>query len=38
VAPTLGQHNQEILGQVLGLSEQEVTLLTESGVLAERGI
>jgi CoA:oxalate CoA-transferase len=33
VAPTLGQHNQEILEQVLDYSEEKINELKASGVL-----
>lgn len=32
-APDLGQHNQEVYGQLLGLSETRVAELTEAGIL-----
>ena len=37
-APTLGQHNQSILTQRLGRSEEQVTALMEEGVLIEKPI
>jgi crotonobetainyl-CoA:carnitine CoA-transferase CaiB-like acyl-CoA transferase len=33
-APTPGEHNQAILKEVLGLSDEEIAALTEAGVLA----
>lgn len=36
VAPTLGQHNEAILGGVLGLSEAEIAELYSTGVTADR--
>jgi crotonobetainyl-CoA:carnitine CoA-transferase CaiB-like acyl-CoA transferase len=33
LAPTLGQHNREILGGLLGLSDQEIEELTAAGVI-----
>ncbi|MCH8850192.1 MAG: CoA transferase [Chloroflexi bacterium] len=33
-APTFGQHNSEVLGGLLGLSEQELAALEEEGVIA----
>jgi crotonobetainyl-CoA:carnitine CoA-transferase CaiB-like acyl-CoA transferase len=33
LAPTLGQHNQEILGGLLGLSDQEIEQLDASGII-----
>ncbi len=35
-APTLGQHNQEVLGGLLGLSEDELAELEEQKVIATR--
>jgi crotonobetainyl-CoA:carnitine CoA-transferase CaiB-like acyl-CoA transferase len=31
--PVLGEHNEEILGQVLGLSEQDIRQLAATGVV-----
>ena len=31
--PTLGEHNREILGGLLGLSEAEIALLTRDGII-----
>jgi crotonobetainyl-CoA:carnitine CoA-transferase CaiB-like acyl-CoA transferase len=33
-APTLGQHNKEILSRVLGLSEAQIEELINNGVVA----
>jgi crotonobetainyl-CoA:carnitine CoA-transferase CaiB-like acyl-CoA transferase len=33
LAPTLGQHNQEVLGGLLGLSDREIDELASSGVI-----
>ncbi len=35
-APGLGQHNTEVLSELLGLSEDEIAALYESGVIADR--
>jgi len=35
-APTLGQHNREVLGGLLGLSQEELAALEEAGVIASR--
>ncbi|MBQ9613821.1 MAG: CoA transferase [Lachnospiraceae bacterium] len=32
-APTLGQHNREIMGELLGMSEQEISALEEKQVI-----
>jgi len=34
-APLLGQHNREILTELLGLSEEEITALEKDGVIAK---
>jgi hypothetical protein len=34
-APTVGQHNREVLGGLLGLSDQELAALSEAGVIAD---
>jgi crotonobetainyl-CoA:carnitine CoA-transferase CaiB-like acyl-CoA transferase len=31
--PTLGEHNREILGGVLGLSESDIDQLTREGII-----
>lgn len=36
VPPCLGQHNQEILGDELGLSDQELAELTENQIIGDR--
>ena len=35
-APTLGEHNEEILGDVLGLDEAEIARLAEAKVIGTR--
>jgi crotonobetainyl-CoA:carnitine CoA-transferase CaiB-like acyl-CoA transferase len=34
-APTLGEHNNEVLGNVCGLSDEEIAALSESGVIGQ---
>jgi crotonobetainyl-CoA:carnitine CoA-transferase CaiB-like acyl-CoA transferase len=35
-APTLGQHNASILGELLGLDAASIAALTEKGVIGNR--
>ncbi len=35
-APTLGQHNQEVLGDILGLSSDDLERLTDLGIIGTR--
>lgn len=35
-APTLGQHNKEVLGGILGLSDAELNLLKEKGIIGDK--
>lgn len=35
-APTLGQHNREVCTEILGLREDELAVLAESGVIGAR--
>jgi crotonobetainyl-CoA:carnitine CoA-transferase CaiB-like acyl-CoA transferase len=35
-APTLGQHNEEILGAVLGLASEQIAALGTAGIIGER--
>ena len=37
-APTLGQHNEEVLGGLLGVSSAELAKLREAGVIGNRPI
>ena len=37
-APTFGEHNDEVLGSTLGLSDEEITELRASGTIAERPV
>lgn len=37
-APTLGQHNQEVLGGLLNLSQAELDRLTQSGVIGTKAV
>jgi crotonobetainyl-CoA:carnitine CoA-transferase CaiB-like acyl-CoA transferase len=32
-APCLGQHNEHVYGEILGLSKQEIATLAEDGVI-----
>ena len=34
-APTLGQHNDEVFGEILGLPDAEIAGLREAGVIGE---
>jgi crotonobetainyl-CoA:carnitine CoA-transferase CaiB-like acyl-CoA transferase len=36
--PTLGQHNDEVLGGVLGLSDDEIRGLRADGVIGDRPV
>ena len=35
-APTLGQHNKKVLGGILGLSEAQLNLLQEKGIIGDK--
>jgi len=35
-APTLGQHNQSVLGGMLGVSETELESLAEAGIIGDK--
>ena len=35
-AASLGQHNDEVLGGLLGLNESEINALVDDGVLVDR--
>ena len=35
-APTLGEHNREVLGGLLGLADAEIAALEESGIIGDR--
>lgn len=37
-APLMGQHNQEVLGGLLGLDDQQMTELTDAGVIGDRPV
>ena len=37
-APTLGQHNHEVLGGILGLSDDELAGLEASGIIGTRPV
>ncbi len=37
-APTLGQHNHEVLGGILGLSEEEIAELEAAQVIGDRAL
>jgi len=36
--PTIGQHNQEVLGGLLGISDEELNHLSEKGIIATRPV
>jgi crotonobetainyl-CoA:carnitine CoA-transferase CaiB-like acyl-CoA transferase len=35
-APTLGQHNQQILGRLLGLSDSQLEILKQDGIIGNK--
>ena len=35
-APTLGQHNQQILGGLLGLSDSQLEILNQDGIIGNK--
>jgi crotonobetainyl-CoA:carnitine CoA-transferase CaiB-like acyl-CoA transferase len=37
-APTLGQHNIDVLRGLLGLSDEEIARLTDAGVIGTRAV
>jgi crotonobetainyl-CoA:carnitine CoA-transferase CaiB-like acyl-CoA transferase len=37
-APTLGQHNRRVLGELLGLTDAELARLTRAGVIGQRPV
>ena len=37
-APCLGQHNEFVLGELLGISTQEISKLTEMGVIGKKAV
>lgn len=37
-APTMGQHNRQVLGGMLGLDDAELARLTDAGVIGERPV
>jgi crotonobetainyl-CoA:carnitine CoA-transferase CaiB-like acyl-CoA transferase len=37
-APSLGQHNAYVLGDILGLSEREIAVLVQEGIIGTRPI
>jgi crotonobetainyl-CoA:carnitine CoA-transferase CaiB-like acyl-CoA transferase len=37
-APTLGQHNRRVLGELLGLTDAELARLTRAGVIGDRPV
>jgi crotonobetainyl-CoA:carnitine CoA-transferase CaiB-like acyl-CoA transferase len=37
-APTLGQHNRSVLGELLGLTDADLARLTRAGVIGERPV
>jgi crotonobetainyl-CoA:carnitine CoA-transferase CaiB-like acyl-CoA transferase len=37
-SPSLGEHNRDVLGDLLGLSEQEIAALEAQGIIGTRPI
>ncbi|MDO9412769.1 MAG: hypothetical protein Q7T81_09385, partial [Pseudolabrys sp.] len=38
LAPTLGQHNAEVLGEVLGLSEADIAMLRDERIIGDMAV
>ena len=37
-SPTLGQHNQEVLGHLLGLTPKRIKVLADAGIIGDRAV